>query len=132
MSAKLPPFREALAIEWPAFSYHIPCMVYIIQLLFSAFLSILKVNDHTKTWDGNKHYKQFEENEGTDLGKRQRHRNKGNARVDKVSAMRSGLGKIIEKVHTLRNFGSPETDHRIATNVCGIVYVDTWSLKRVH
>jgi hypothetical protein len=50
------------------------------------------------------------ENETIDIGKSQQLPKEGNARIDKVSAMRSGLAKIIEKVSTSRYFESPGTD----------------------
>jgi len=62
----------------------------------------------------------------------QRFRKEGNARINKVSPMRPGLAKIIEKVHTSRYFESSETDLHIAPNACSIDYADTWLPKRVH
>jgi hypothetical protein len=44
---------------------------------------------------------QFGENESIDIGKSQRLRQEGNARINKVSAMKPGLAKIIEKVRIL-------------------------------
>jgi len=66
------------------------------------------------------------------LGKIQRLWKEGSARINKVSAMRQGLAKIIEKVHISRYFESPETNLCIAENACCIDYADTWLLKRVH
>jgi len=52
---------------------------------------------------------QFRDNEGIDIGKSQRLREEGNARINKVSAMWPGLAKIIEKVGISTYFESPET-----------------------
>jgi hypothetical protein len=44
------------------------------------------------------HDQQFGENESMDIGKSQRLRKEGNARINTVSAMRPGLAQIIKKV----------------------------------
>jgi hypothetical protein len=62
-------------------------------------MSSLGVNRHTKSWEAHERDQQFGENEGRDIGKSQRIRKEGNARINKVLAMRPGLAKIIEKVH---------------------------------
>jgi len=72
------------------------------------------------------------ENENTVLRKSQRQQKEGDARINKVSAMGSGLANIIEIVRNWRHFQRPETDLHIAENACCINYTDTWSLKRVH
>jgi len=56
----------------------------------------------------------------------------GNARINKVSAMRPGLAKIVEKPHTSRYFESPETDLHIAMKAYCVDYADTWLSKWVH
>jgi len=56
----------------------------------------------------------------------------GNARINKVSAMRPGLAKIIEKVHISWYFESLETDLHMAENACCIDYAETWSSKQVY
>ena len=61
-------------------------------------MSSLGVKDWTKCWEAHEHNKQFGENESRGIGKSQRHRREGNARINTVSAMRPGLAKIIEKV----------------------------------
>ena len=66
-----------------------------------------------------------------DIWKSQRLRKEGNATIDKVSAMKPGMGKIIGKVGISWCFGSPEIDRHIADNACWIDYTDTWSSKRV-
>jgi len=89
---------EASGIEWPALRNHIPCMAHVIQLALGAFMSSLGVKGRTKSWDAHEHDQQFGENESMDTGKRQRLRKEGNARINKVSAMKPGLAKISEKV----------------------------------
>jgi len=116
---------------WPALRNHIPCMAHIIQLASGAFMSSLGVKGHTKSWEAHECDHQFGENESIDIGKSQRLRKEGTARINKVLAMRPGLAKIIEKVRISWYFESPETDLHIAGNASGIEYVDTWSPTRV-
>ena len=98
MTCELQSTLEALGIEWPALRNQLPCMAQLIQLAVGAFMSSLGVNCHTKSWEAHERDQQFVENEIIDIGKSQRLRNKGNARINKVSAMRPGLAKIIEKL----------------------------------
>jgi len=86
-------------IHWPALRNHIPCMAHIIQLALGAFMSSLGVKGHTKSWEAHERDQQFGENESIDIGMSQRLRKEGNARINKVSAMKLGFAKIIEKVH---------------------------------
>jgi hypothetical protein len=72
--------------------------VYVIQLALGAFMSSLGVKDRTKSWEAHKRNQQFGENESIDIGKSQRLRKEGKARINKVSAMRPGFANIIEKV----------------------------------
>jgi len=95
-------------------------------------MSSLGVKGRTKSWEAHERDQQFGENESTDIGKSQRLRKEGNARINKVSAMRPGLAKIIEKVCISTYFECAETDLQIAENTCCIGYADTWSPKRVH
>jgi len=95
-------------------------------------MSCLGEIGRTKSWEAHEHDQQYGENESIDIGKSERFRKEGNARINKVSAMRPGLAKIIEKVLISWDFESPETDHHIAENACCINYADTWSPKRVH
>ena len=87
---------------------------------------------HTNSWEAHACDQQFEENARIDSGKGQRPRKEGNVRMNKVSAMRRGLAKIIEKVPISRYFESPETHLHIAENACCIDYADTWSSNQVH
>jgi len=119
-------------IEWPALRNHIPCMAHVILLAIGAFMSSLGVKGRTKSWEAHERDQQFGENESIDIRKSQRLRKEGNARINKVSAMRPGLAKMIEKVRISRYFESPETDLHKAENACCINYTDTCSSKRVH
>jgi len=85
---------------------HIPCMAHIMQRALGAFLSSLGVKGRTKSWEAHECDQQFGENECVDIGKRQRLRNEGNARINKVSAMTQGLAKIIGKVRISTYFES--------------------------
>jgi hypothetical protein len=73
-------------------------MAQVIQLALEAFISSLGVKGRTKSWEAHERDQQFGENESIAIGKSQRLRKEGNARINKVSAMRPGLTKIIEKV----------------------------------
>jgi len=61
-------------------------------------MSSLGVNGRTKSGEAHEHNQQFGEHESIDIGKSQRLRKEGNTRINKVSAMRPRLAKIIEKV----------------------------------
>jgi len=74
-------------------------MEHVIQLALGAFLSSLGVKGHTKSWKAHECDQQSGDNESIKIGKSQRLRKEGNARINKVFAMRPGLAKIIEKVH---------------------------------
>jgi hypothetical protein len=88
---------EASGIEWPALRNHIPCMAHVIKLALGAFMSSFGVKGYTKSWEAHERDQQFGENESTNFGKSQRLRKEGNARINKVSAMKPGLAKMIEK-----------------------------------
>jgi len=66
---------------------------------FDAFMSSLGVKGRTKSWEAHERNQQFGENESINLRKSQRLRKEGNARMNKVSAMRPDWATIIEKVH---------------------------------
>jgi len=82
--------------------------------------------------ESHEHDQQFRENESIAIGKSQRLLKVGNGRINKVSAMRPGLARIIETVHISRYFESPVTDVNIAWNTCCIDYADTWWSKEFH
>jgi hypothetical protein len=98
MTPELQSTLEASGIEWPALSNHIPCMAHVIQLAVSVFMRSLGVKGRTKSWEAHERDQQFGENESIDIGKSQRLRTEGNARINEVSAMKPGLAKIIETV----------------------------------
>jgi hypothetical protein len=125
MTCKLQITLEASGIEWPALRNHIPCMAHSIQLDLGAFMSSLGVNGRTRSWEAHERDQQSRENEGTDIGKRQRVRKEGNARINKVAAMRPGLAKITEKVSISTYFQSAEGDPHVAENACWSGYPDT-------
>jgi hypothetical protein len=89
---------ETSRIEWHALRNHILCMAHVIQLALGTFMSSLGVKRRTKSWEVHECDQHFGENERTDIGKSQRLRKKGNARIHKVLAMKACLAKIIEKV----------------------------------
>jgi len=107
-------------------------MVHVIQLALGAFLSSLGLKGRTKSWEAHEHDQQFGENASKQIGKSQRLRNEGNTRINKVSAMKPGLAKIIEKVRISRYSENSETDHHMAANASCVDYVDTWSSKLVY
>jgi len=98
MTRELQSTLEASGIKWPALRNHIPCMAHVIQLALGAFMSSLGVKGRTKSWEAHERDQQFGENESIDIGKSQKLRKEGNARINKVSAMKPDLAKIIEKV----------------------------------
>jgi len=73
-------------------------MAHVIQLALGAFMSSLGVKGRTKSCEAHERDQQFGENASMDIGKSRRLRKEGNARINKVSAMKPGLAKIIEKV----------------------------------
>jgi len=131
MTRELQSTLEAAGTKRPALRNHIPSMAHVIQLALGAFMSSLGFKGGTKSWEAHQHDQQFGENESLDIGKSQRLRKWGNARINTVSAMTAGFAKIIEKVRISRYFESAETDLHIAENACCIDYTNTWSSKRV-
>jgi len=131
MTCELQSTLEASRIEWPALRNHIPCMAHSIQLALGVFMRSLVVKGRTKSWEAHERDHHFGENDSIDIRKSQRRRNEGNARVNKVSAMKPGLPKIIENVHISWYFACLATDLHIAENACCIDYANTWSPKWV-
>jgi len=107
-------------------------MAHLIQLSLGAFMSSPGVQGRTKSWEAHERDQQFGENKSTDIGKSQRLRKEGNASINKVSAMRPGLAKIIEKVRISTYYESAETDLHIGENAYCIDYAGTWTSKRVY
>jgi len=131
MNRELQSILEAPAIHWPALRHHNPCMAHVIPLAVCAFRSSLSVKVCTKCSKAHARDQQFKQNESIVLGKSQRIRNAGNARIHKLSALRPGLAKIIEKVFISKYIESPETNLHIAEDACCIDYSETWLLKEV-
>jgi len=123
---------ETSGIECPALRIHIPCMAHVIQLGLGAFMSSPGVNGPTQSSEAYERDQQFGKNESTDNGKSQWLRTQGNARINKVLAMRPHLAKIIDKVLISRYVDSPEMLLNIAANAPCIDYTDSWPSKRVH
>ena len=98
MTRELDSTLEASGIEWPALRNHILCMAHVIQLALGTFMSSLGLKGRTKSWEAHDRDQQFRENEILDIGTSHRLRKEGNARINKVSAMKPALAKIIEKV----------------------------------
>jgi len=73
-------------------------MPLIIHLALGACMSSLGVTGRAKSSGSPECDHQFGENESTNNGKSQKPRHEGNASINKVSAMKPGLPKIIEKV----------------------------------
>jgi len=107
-------------------------MPHVIQLALDAFMSSLGVKGRNKSCEAHERDQQFGGNESMDIGKSQRLRKEGNATINRVSALKPGLAKIIEKVHISWYFECPEADLHIPENACCIDYANTWSPKRVH
>jgi len=78
-------------------------MAHVMQLALGAFMTNLIVKGCTMSWEAHERDQQFGENRSTDVGKSHRLQTEGSARIDKVSAMRPGLAKIIEKVRIPRH-----------------------------
>jgi hypothetical protein len=116
----------------PALRNHIPCMAQVIQHALGLFMNSLCVKSGITSWEALECNQQFGENESTDIGKSQRLLKEGNARINKVVAMRPGLAKRIEKVGISTYFESAETDLHIAENACCSDYANTWSWKHIH
>jgi len=97
-----------------------------------ALMCCLGVKGRTKSWEAHEGNQQFGDKDSMDIGKIQKLRKEGNARLNKVAAMRSGLVKRIEKVCIPWHFESPETYIHIAETACCIDYADTRSSKQFH
>jgi len=111
---------------------HILCKASVILVALPAFMSSPRVTGCTKSSVAHECDQQFGRNENTDIGKSQRLLKEGNARINKVSAMRPGLAKIIHKVGISSIFECSDTDlHRAENGFC-INYTDRWSSKWVH
>jgi len=98
MTCELQSTLEPSEMEWPAWWKHIPCTAHVIQLTLRTFSSSLGGKGGTKSWNAHERDQQFGENESIDIGKSPRLQKPGNARINKVSAIRPGFTMIIEEV----------------------------------
>jgi hypothetical protein len=73
-------------------------MTHIMLLALGAFISTVVGQDCIKSWEAHEPEQQFGEYESVDIWKSKTLQKEGNARINKVSAMRPGLAKMIEKV----------------------------------
>ena len=73
-----------------------------MQPALGAFIRRPAVKGLTKSWEAHYRDQQFGENERIDIGKSQRIQKEGNVGINKVSGMKPGLAKIIEKVRISR------------------------------
>jgi hypothetical protein len=73
-------------------------MAHVIRLALGAVTSSLGVKGRTKSLEAHERNPPIGENKTIEIGKSQSLRKEGNARINKVSAMRPGLAQIIEKV----------------------------------
>jgi hypothetical protein len=128
MQSTLEPSR----IEWPALNNHMPCMTEVIRHTLGVFMSRLGVHGGTKSGEAHERDQQDEVNETIEIGKSQTLRTEGNARINMLLAMRSGLAIIIEKQPISRYFEYHETDLHIVDNACCIDYTDPRSLNQDH
>ena len=132
MTGELQSTLEAFESEYPALRNHLPCMGHFILLDVGAFMCSLGEKGRTKSSDAHDRDQKFGENQSIEIGKSERLSKKGNARNYKVSAMRPGFAKMIEKVRISRNFHCLETDVHLEQHACCIYNTDTGSSKRVH
>jgi hypothetical protein len=98
MICELPSTLEASRIEWTRLRNHIQYMAYLIQLALGVFMSSLSAKGHTKSSEALERDQQFGEHKSVNIGKSHRLRKEVNVRIHKVSAMRPGWAKIIDKV----------------------------------
>jgi hypothetical protein len=118
-------------MERPALRNHIPHMVHVILLAIDGPMSSVSVERRTKSSEVLECSAVWREWIIAN-GKRQTLRNKGDTRINKVSAMRPGLVKLMKKVRLAGYFESPDSDVHITENACCVTYDDNWSPKLVH
>jgi len=103
--------------------------VHVIQLALGALLISARVKGCTKSWEAHQRNQQFGQNQSTHIGKSQTLRKEGNARIIKMSVMKPGLAKIIEKGCISTIIERTQTDHFSAAYACRNDYADTGSSK---
>jgi len=119
-------------MKWTTLRNHIWCMAHVIKIALGEFPSIFGVKGHTKSVEACEWHQRCAENKIIHIGNSQRLRRVGNARVCKVTAIRTGLAKIIDKVRISTYFETPEMYLHIADTACCIDCADTRLSKRVH
>jgi len=72
MKHELQSTLDASGIEWAALVNHIPCMMHVIQLALSAFMSRLAVKGRMKSREAHEGNQHFGGNQYIDIGKSQR------------------------------------------------------------
>jgi hypothetical protein len=132
MTPTLESIFGACLTKWPVLENRIPCLEHVIHLALGPFMSSLNVTGCTKSWEAHECDQEFGEDQSTEIGKSQRLWKQGNARINKVAAMRPGLAKIIEKVCISTYFESAKTDLHIAPNASCLDHAHSWSSKQVH
>jgi len=107
-------------------------MASIIRLALGAFISRHRGKCLTKCLEAHEHNQQFGENACIDIGKSQRLRKEGNARINKVLTIRWDLAKLIEKLHIAKSYGYAVTGLHIEENDYWIDYTYTNLSERDH
>jgi hypothetical protein len=98
MTRELQSRLQTSVIEWPALRNHIPCMAHVIHMTLGAFMGSVGGKGRTKSWDAHEGEHQFRDNASRDIRKSQNLRKEGNARINKMWAIRAGYAKTIEEV----------------------------------
>jgi hypothetical protein len=96
MTCKLQSNVVSSGIEWLALTICIPCMAHILKLGCGEFMSGLGVKGCSKSREAHECNHQFREYTSIGIGMSQRLHTEGNARINKVVAMRPGLANIFE------------------------------------
>lgn len=84
-------------------SHYTPCVEHIVYLALCAFIRCLRVIGLQTSWEADDHDHQSGANVNIDIVESQNLRNEGNTRINKLSAIRPGMEKIVEKVRILIN-----------------------------
>jgi len=79
-------------------------------------MSSLGVKGRTQSWEAHERDPQCGETGNTSMGISQRLRKEDNSKINKVSALKPDLAKIIEKVCVSRYSENSETKHHLAVD----------------
>jgi len=101
-------------------------MLNVIQLALGVLMSSLGVEGHTRSCEWCERDQQDGGHECANIGMSKTVWEEGNARLNKLSAMRPSHAKLIHNVHITTRFERPETDLDVAKSACWIYYEDTW------